>query len=117
MIHAKDRRLYQLALRIALLSDCDDKHGAVFAIGSRVYAVAENTSASSRGADATRHAEQRVVGRRDPERPEGTVYSARLHDNPISAPCVSCQNAMVDAKIKRCVFHDGAQLQELFLSR
>ncbi len=114
MITPRDKRFYALAMRIAELSDCDDKHGAVYALGSRVVALAPNTSASSRGRGMTQHAEQRAAYRHGRDRREGTIYSARLHTQRISAPCVECQNAMRDASVERCVYHDGKQLQEMF---
>jgi deoxycytidylate deaminase len=109
--------MYALAWRTAKTSECDDQHGAVLTMGSRVLKTAVNSAAGGgRGLQVTQHAELRLVRdtrnwRQNHE--GGTVYSARFHAFPISKPCEECQEALRESGIVRVVYHDGWQLHEL----
>ena len=111
-VSRRDERMYRLALRVAEDSDSDDPHGAVWAYGARVLAVAAN-----RGRVGVKnkhdHAEARLFRRGNNIAQSGTVYSARKHDFPISKPCEDCQIEMRQRRIRRCVYHDGWRLVEL----
>ena len=116
-ISARDIRMYELALRIAESSECDDRHGAVVAQGSRILKVATNSNAGGgRGLQVTQHAELRLVrDRRDWYQSYSgcTAYSARDHRFPISKPCEECQEVLHLSGIRRVVYHGGWTLQEL----
>ncbi len=114
-ISQRDTTLYQLALRIAEDSDCNDKHGAVIMRGGAVLAIASNrfigNPTSARWLKKTVHAEQRAILRLGKQCAGATLYSARLHGyNHQSAPCGMCHFLLVEAGIASIVYHTGAEL-------
>lgn len=118
LITSRDRRLYDVAVRVAKDSDCDDRHGAVIALGPNIYVVATNRRVghptSHRWLKRTLHAEQRAVLRLHGEKYRGgafTLYSARDHESPTSAPCRMCKSLLRESGlIRHCVYHDGQML-------
>jgi tRNA(Arg) A34 adenosine deaminase TadA len=123
-ISARDRRMYELALRVAEDSECNSRHGAVIAKGSRVLSLAVNRQEQDR-AVPDGHAEIRALGLRGKtgswfriggarhELLDATLYSARDATLPLSKPCENCQTEMRRLGVRRCVYHDGWSLQEL----
>lgn len=112
--------MFELAVKIAKDSACDDQHGAVVALGARVMTVATNTlgasSLSGTWYKVTGHAEQNAIIRAGVYGHNGTVYSARIapqQGTNISKPCEMCEWIMLRHYITRCVYSDGWSLQEL----
>lgn len=115
MISKSDIRWYNLALKIADESLSNSKHGVVIIKSGTVLSVSCNRYSESHPIsklyDKTSiHAEQRAISKMRGNCFGCTLYSARLHSNPISEPCEMCERLIFNAGIKRVVFHDGNQL-------
>lgn len=120
MLSARDQKLYTQAMKLAELSECDSRHGAIVARGSNVLSMGINkykTHPVSRrysGFDGCSvHAEQRalILARGDVR--GCTLYSARANGSKASKPCVMCAELMRDAGIRFVVyFSDGEIIRE-----
>lgn len=113
-LSSRDTALYYLALKVAEESNCSDKHGTVIMRAGVILAVAANrfigNPMSTRFLKKTIHSEQRALLRLGPAAHQATLYTARLHHNKQSKPCVMCQYLIEEAGITTVVFHDGKTL-------
>lgn len=106
---ARERRLYDLTLKIARDSDCSDRHGSLVVKGRRIIAVATNRLVthpiSEKWLKSTVHAEQRALIRAGSKAKRATIYCARDHANLISMPCTMCFSLLQEAGVSRVVFY------------
>lgn len=117
MITSRDKRLFYLAQRVALLSLCKHRHGAVIADGSRIISIGCNRAVSHpksflflRG---TIHAEQRAINLAHGSVAGMTLYSARMGWSNNSRPCRLCMACIQEAGIRTIVYlHDGELIKE-----
>ncbi len=118
-ITSKDKRLYQLARKVSLLSDCRYLHGTVLARGNRVLSLACNKKISHpiqqkyRKHVCSIHAEMRAMILCQAPIIGATCYNARICQgnlDGISKPCATCQQLLQDAGIVAIVYHDGFRL-------
>ncbi len=119
MITKRDKKFYALALKIAELSDCKQRHGAIIVDGSRIISLAPNKLRSNPTSDKwklaidqkrTSHAEQRCLILARADVGGMTLYSARLNGSGKSNCCPMCRDLMQLAGIARIVYSDGVQL-------
>jgi len=116
MITPRDIRYYNLALKIAYLSECNYKHGAIIVAGSRIISVATNklrthpVTQKWRGHMSTCHAEQRAIALSRCDVTGMTLYSARAGKSKISKLCPMCSFLCQEAGIARIVYSDGYEL-------
>jgi deoxycytidylate deaminase len=116
-VTVKDERWFSLAVKIAGESLCTDKHGCVIVKNGRVMSLATNRLVISHPVNdkylkRELHAEQRAL-MKGYNNEGATLYSARSHSNPISAPCVMCFSLIKDAGISKIVFDNGSGLVKL----
>jgi deoxycytidylate deaminase len=114
MITNKDRSWYSLALKIASESTCKSLHGCVIVKSGSVISLATNRfvnghPVSQKYLKRDLHAEQRALIKATNVK-GATLYSARLHPNPISIPCELCSFLIMESGISRVVAHDGQSL-------
>ena len=112
-VTSKDKAWYALALKVAGESECVDMHGCVLVRKGTVIALATNRKTthpvSKNYLKDTLHAEQRAISK-GVRTEQAKLYSARVHDNPQSAPCIMCLALIVASGISRVIYHDGATL-------
>lgn len=115
MITSKDLRWYKLAEQIASESLCHSRHGCVIVSGGSVISLAANRFSIShpmckRYLKQSLHAEQRALLKAKTGAEGATLYSARLHRNPVSMPCAMCWALMIDAGIRKVIYNNGAEI-------
>lgn len=112
----KRDRYIDLAEKIARLSDCGVRHGALIYRGGAILSVACNRRVthpiSMEWADdpkkiTTIHAEHRAMLLCRSDVRGATLVSVRLNGNRCSAPCRMCHALMIDAGIHNVIYHDG----------
>lgn len=117
MISARDWRYYAQAMKLAELSECNRKHGAIITRGSVTIAFGVNkkrTHPVSRkhcGFDTcTVHAEQMALIMARSDVTGCTLYSAQFTGVQKSKPCDMCSELISIAGIKYVVYFDGSKL-------
>lgn len=116
MITSKDVRYYEMALKVARLSDCGSLHGAVIVRGGNVLSLACNRRVTHPASSRLKpfatsiHAEQRVLILAQTDCKYGTLYSARANGMQLGRPCTLCMQLMITAQIKTVVYFDGNNL-------
>lgn len=115
----KQKSFLELARKMALSSDCTERHGAVIVKSGRVLSLGHNKwrneslidhgmieVSSEERKPITVHAEIDALSRiQDPE--GTTIYIARISkdgEDKLSQPCPSCSYALNKAGVKRVVF-------------
>lgn len=116
MITSKDVRYYEMALKVARLSDCSSLHGAVIVRGGNVLSLACNRRVTHPVASRLKpfatsiHAEQRALILAQTDCKHGTLYSARSNGLNLGKPCALCMQLIITAQIKTVVYFDGNNL-------
>ena len=110
------QKMFRLARREAVRSDCKHRHGAILAKSARVYNSSQNINRYCQLANyhreeaghGTLHAEIGAILGVDRRRLTGAdVYVVRLSaDNKLtySRPCAMCQQVMRHVGVKRCYY-------------
>lgn len=121
-ITAKDERYYNLACKVALLSECHYRHGSVLVKGNTPISVACNRLVThpnhKRFYDKqehviSAHAEMRVVALSRSNVEGSTCYNARIKGREleaISKPCAGCVSLLLDAGVGYIVYYTGTML-------
>jgi deoxycytidylate deaminase len=116
MVTSKDTRYYDMALRVARLSNCKSQHGAVIVRSGCVLSLACNRLTTHpitrrhKEFSTSIHAEQRSIILAGTDVSRATLYSARYNGMRLGMPCAMCRELMQDANIDSVVFWDGGQL-------
>ena len=117
MLSAKDEKYYIDAMKIAELSECDSRHGALVVRGGNPLAYGVNryrshpVSRKYSGFDkCTIHAEQRALILARTDLRGATLYSARANGTRTSRPCRMCSELIREAGIKFVVFYTGTEV-------
>jgi deoxycytidylate deaminase len=114
----RDQKFLDLAFKIASLSTCTQKHGAVIVKGGRVMAVginkdrndpgfvASDTAEGAKGTIFSVHAEMMALAKvKDPR--GAILYVARRSRTGLRAfsrPCDNCTKALIKAGVKSVVY-------------
>jgi len=107
-------RLYDMAERVAELSECRYKFGAVIAAQSKPLSFGVNTikthpmNTTYGDHCISIHAEMSAVLRSKTDLKGATIYVARNSINKNSRPCVTCRAHLKEAGIRYMVYHDGS---------
>ncbi len=115
VISNQDIKLYNLSMRVALKSNCTDKHGTVIVRGGSVISQAANRlidhPMSRKFYKRSIHSEQRALIRCQSSTIGATLYTSRLNNlNPCSKPCNMCSFLIAEAGIDKIVYHNGSNL-------
>lgn len=122
MLTNRDYTNFQLALKVAELSQCNYKHGSIIASGKRVFSVACNCYRTHpvqqryRSSVCTIHAEARAIIRARADITNTICYSARIDRNnkpTISKPCQSCYDLIYEAGIAYVVYHNETEIVKM----
>lgn len=116
-ITSRDTWAYDMARKIAALSECRYKLGSVIiGGGGKVLSVGHNVL-KSHSAHAhwpphvvSLHAEHNCILRANCDVSGATIYVARVGGNEISKPCVHCYNVLCIAGIRAVVYCNGVDL-------
>jgi deoxycytidylate deaminase len=129
---ARDARFLNLALKIAGQSQHKFPIGAVITIGNRILSIGTNKykthpkqinnyinnhSNSTDKHGTSIHAELAAI-LSYPKLKGSTIYVARLLHNGafgLSKPCLSCQNLIEIAGIKKIVYNDGEEIKTIIV--
>ena len=113
---AKDERWLERARKIAEVSTCNKKHGAVVIRGGSVLAVGVNTLTNPVsmfdvcGGRVSSHAEVSALKSLDFQADGATLYVARVNRKGqplLSKPCGNCTQIIARSGIKRVVWTEG----------
>lgn len=116
MITSKDVRYYEMALKVARLSDCSSLHGAVIVRGGNVLSLACNRRVTHPASSRLKpfatsiHAEQRALILAQTDCKHTTLYSARANGMQLGRPCAMCSGLMAESGISSVVYYDGSNL-------
>lgn len=119
-ITMKDYRAYDMALKVAMISECRYKLGAVItASGNRILSLAVNVLKTHTDHKKwpnhviSVHAEHNAIRNarhKDIDLRNSTIYIARYGGNKISKPCSMCAEYIYLAGIKYIVYFNGSEL-------
>ena len=116
MITSRDIRFYEMAEKVARLSDCASKHGAIVVRSGNVLSVACNRKTSHpvvsrhKPLATSIHAEHRCLVLAQSNVSHATLYSARVNGERKGKPCRMCHSLMIDAGITSMVYFNGIEL-------
>lgn len=117
MIYSRDIRIYNLALKVAELSDCPQKHGSIITDGSTIVGIGHNKKRThpvshKHGGKATCHAEMIAIVNARRDLLGLTLYSARCNGSRNSKPCDLCSFLLREAEIKYIVYSQDGILRK-----
>lgn len=113
-LSVKDTSRLEQAKRVAAVSDCNQKHGAVGVKGGRALGVGVNYTRNSQDVfdsipmDARSvHAEEALLRAMGPNAKGATVYVARVNKagaERLSKPCARCTILLKQAGVRAVIF-------------
>lgn len=109
------------AMKLAELSTCNQRHGAIIMRSGAVISVGVNSYRNSpgmfdvvEGAHISWHAEIAAIRAYKGDLNGTTLYVARINNNGkpmMSKPCINCQKAIKKAGIKKIVYTIDSMIQ------